>query len=334
MAALRFCGGILLALLVAEALLRLLPVSSATHTGYHLDPHILAYPAQLRFTNAAGWDLRDAQTYTTNNLGFVAHRDFLPDPKAVAVIGDSHIEQNYLPMALRLDTQLEQRLAGRPVYGMGVPGTSLLDYAERIRYAYQHLNIRTMVLVLEDFDIDQALCGSGNTQAWCIAPESGRLEDAHQSTPGLAKRLLRESALAQYLFSQIKLSPDALRKALAPQPPKTPAKTGRTPMAPATYQAIREAFFARLADLPELKLTIALAPGNRYLKPAEEDILPFPMAQFVSDCTARGWSIVDPTPTFRDYRRHTGLTLDVSPSDRHWNRAAVEHVASALAARL
>ena len=44
-------------LLSCEALFRVLPVSTATMTGYYLDPYILSYPADHEWTASTGWDL-------------------------------------------------------------------------------------------------------------------------------------------------------------------------------------------------------------------------------------------------------------------------------------
>ena len=53
---LRLLAGALLTLLALELVLRLLPVSTATLTGYYIDPLILTYPPRHRFTlfNVAG----------------------------------------------------------------------------------------------------------------------------------------------------------------------------------------------------------------------------------------------------------------------------------------
>ena len=141
--------GLMTVVLLAELVCRVLPVSTATVTGYHLDPLILTYPSGHRFRTATGWDLRNAQTLQANNLGFVSDVDFVPDPQAVALIGDSYVEASMLPSTDRLGPQLQRHLGDRPVYAMGGPGSSLLDYAERIRLGSERLGVRDFVVFLD-----------------------------------------------------------------------------------------------------------------------------------------------------------------------------------------
>ena len=129
--------GIIGALIASEILLRLLPVSTSTETGYYLTPSILTYPAHHPFVMATGWNLSNAQHHQSNNYGFLTHREFLPNANAVALIGDSYVEANMLTEDERLNTQLENKLKNRPVYAFGGPGSSLLDYSERARFAQQ-----------------------------------------------------------------------------------------------------------------------------------------------------------------------------------------------------
>ena len=108
--------------LVGEAACRLLPVSSATLSGYHVDPQILTYPPRHEWTSAFGWDLRNPQRLKSNNFGFVADHDFVRNLNAVALVGDSFVEAGMLAAEDRPAAQLEQRLgAGRPVYALGGP---------------------------------------------------------------------------------------------------------------------------------------------------------------------------------------------------------------------
>jgi hypothetical protein len=145
--------GIGVALVALELLFRLLPVSTSTSAGYYIDPLILTYPPGHTFTTSSGWNLQRPQRHRANNFGFVADHDFARNPEAVALIGDSFVEASMLPARERLAAQLESKLGTRPVYAMGAPGTALLDYAERVRFASQRFAIHDFVLLLEHGDI-------------------------------------------------------------------------------------------------------------------------------------------------------------------------------------
>ncbi|MFM9916852.1 MAG: hypothetical protein ACKVOX_13655, partial [Rhizobacter sp.] len=91
----RAVSAVLLALLsfvaAGELLCRLLPVSTATETDYRIDPLVRTYPSHHHWTTSTGWDLRRPQAMTANNEGFAAEHDFVRDPNAIALIGDSYV---------------------------------------------------------------------------------------------------------------------------------------------------------------------------------------------------------------------------------------------------
>src|SRR6185312_9759582 len=148
-------GGVA-ALLMLEIALRILPVPTSTATGYYYDPLILTYPAGHQFRVATGWDLECTQSLRANNFGFVADHDFVTDPNAIALIGDSFVEASMLPAAERLGPQIERRVAPRKVYAFGSPGSALIDYGERMRFAAEHFGIHDFVLLMEQGDIAQS----------------------------------------------------------------------------------------------------------------------------------------------------------------------------------
>ena len=123
---LRWLLGVAGLLLACELALRALPVSTSTETGYYVDPLILTYRPHHAWTSSTGWDLRNAQRQRSNNFGFLASRDFEPDPAAVALIGDSYVEASMLPAHDRPEAQLEAAIGNRPVFAMGGPGSSRL----------------------------------------------------------------------------------------------------------------------------------------------------------------------------------------------------------------
>ncbi|MSR14984.1 MAG: hypothetical protein EXR86_10575 [Gammaproteobacteria bacterium] len=183
----------------------MLPVSTPTKVGYYTDDLILTYPAHHRFVSATGWNLENVQYQRSNNYGYLTSIEFEPDANAIGLVGDSFVEASMLREDQRLAAQLSARIHNRTIYPFGGPGSSLLDYAERIRFAYQRFGIRRFVVVLENRDIKQSLCGSANNHGPCLEPTTLAPMKTLRETPSLAKRLLRQSALAEYLFSQQKL---------------------------------------------------------------------------------------------------------------------------------
>lgn len=322
-----------------EGLCRILPVSSSTETGYHHDPDILNYPARHEWIMSTGWDLRNAQRLRSNNLGFAAHRDFVPDPRAVALIGDSFVESSMLAERERPGYQLEMALAGRPVYAMGGPGSSLLDYANRIRLARDRLQVRDMVVLLEAGDLRQALCGSGNVHSACLAP--GSLEPRRQLQPaaGGLKRVLRHSAAAQYLASQLKVQPQQVVTAVAqwfkPTVPKAAEPQGLPALSPAATQAVLDAFFGRLGPSEAHGKLLFIVDGrhDRDDRPLDPQ-LQAERTAFMTAARRWGALVLDAEQAYAGHHATSKRSLSVGPYDHHLNALGVQILFRAAAARL
>ena len=79
-----------------DLVLRVLSVSTANMTGHDRDPDLLTYPPGHSWTVSTGWDSKNFQHLHANNWGFIANRDFLSNPLAVALVGDSYVESSML----------------------------------------------------------------------------------------------------------------------------------------------------------------------------------------------------------------------------------------------
>lgn len=335
----RFALGVLALAAMGEIALRILPVSSATHSGYYVAPSILTYPPGHRFTMSTGWDLKNAQYLQANNYGFIADHDFVRDSGAVALIGDSFVEANMLPASDRLGAQLEARLRGQNVYALGGPGSSLLDYAERARFAAEKFGVRTFVFVLERGDIRQSLCGSGNVHGPCLAPTTLESRVERQPEPGLAKRVFRESALAQYVFSQLKFDPARFLKGVARSGGEKDAGRDMGARPPSAIderaaKAVLETFFSRLPRSEGGRLVMVVDVDREHLLSASvADAYP-ELTLLGPAALSAGVQLVDIQQPFHRFVARSGLKLEVGPYDHHWNRAATALVADSLASAL
>lgn len=328
--------GAISVLVALELLFRVLPVSTSSATGYYIDPLIMTYPAQWKFTTATGWNLHNAQRHVANDYGFVAGRDFAPDPSAVALIGDSFVEASMLPLRERLAAQLEARLDARPVYAMGGPGSALLDYAERIRFASSKFGVRNFVLLLEHGDVAQSLCGSGNVHGPCLDRTTLAPRVETQPAPGRLKRILRKLALPQYLFSQLKLDPNswlaALRGGFGHRPAAPPvAEANRDAAQSATAtRAVLDTFFERIGPYRKEHLIIVLL-GTSSAADAPADIV---RDELRSAASRNGATLLEPTPEIEGQGTRTGISMRVSPTDAHLNRIALRLIAERVAPEL
>ncbi len=332
--------GLLAAVLLAELLFRLLPVSGATKTDYYIDPLIATYAPNLFWRYSSGWDLRNPQQMTTNNYGFVSDHAFSRNASAVALIGDSFVEASSLAAPDRMAAQLERALGGqRPVYAMGSAGTALLDYAERVRFAHEVFGIRDFVLVLERGDLRQSLCGSGNATGQCLNPLTRTVHSQLAPSASALRRLLRESALMQYLVSQLKVVPSTLlRQAFVRNAPDAPAAKPE-PAKPtgqdagkgmADVEAVTAAFFERIKSHVAGRLIIVL-DADRLALMRHQAIDDPERRHFIELARAAGATVVDTEPVFRGHFEHSVLSLDLGPQDGHFNAIGVRLAVTAAA---
>ncbi len=340
-----------------EMLFRLLPVSTATQSSYWIDPVIVTYPPHHRWVASTGWDLRRPQTLRANNLGFVAERDFVPNPQALALIGDSFVEATMLEADARPGAQLERALGGlsgvtRPVYAMGGAGSALLDYAERVRYAYQHLGVRDFVIQMEGGDVRQSLCGSGNVHGPCLDRETLAPRIETMPPPSTAKRLLRHSALAQYVVGQLKvdfrhLAATAFQRNIPEMAGEDePEEQGRqepqasspghslSPVNEARVVAVTDIFWQRLAAFaPQARVLFVVDGGRSPVNGPLSDIA-LERVRFIEMARARGYKVLDAEQVFAPHVANSPLSLLVAPDDGHMNSYAVELLMRATAQAL
>lgn len=333
-------AGLVLLLLACELLFRLLPVSTATMTGYYIDAAIVTYPAGHHWTVSTGWDLRNAHRLAANNLGFVADGDFVPDKDAIGLVGDSYVEASMLDDVDRPAKQLARALGGRrAVYAFGGPGSALLDYAERIRYASRRLGLRDFVVMMEAGDVRQSLCGSGNVHSPCLDRETLQPRNEPLPDPSLAKRLLRHSALAQYIVGQLKVSLSRLPGQLFPAGgaghvtagPATLIAGDETPQQAARrvamVQAVAHAFFDRIAPyaVGRLVLVIDGRRGLDNLRSESAALAPLMRERdaFMVIARERGATVIDAEPLYLGHWQVSGRALAVGPYDGHLNREGV-----------
>jgi hypothetical protein len=324
-----------------EAVLRVLPVSTATRTGYHVAPSLLTYPPHHQWRVATGWDLRNPQMLTSNNFGFVADHDFVPDANAVALIGDSYVEASMLDARNRPGAQLERELGGVPVYAMGGPGSSLLDYVERLRFARERFGVEQFVLLLEAGDVRQALCGSGNVHSECLDRVTLIPHTERRPAPGPLRRWASRSALAQYVASQLKFDGSRFGRALYtrqvpahPAPAGSTVDSGETAEAPAYVDAVARTFFARLEAVPGVRRVILIVDGRRDARRAVDLMLVAERNRFIELARARGFIVVDAEPLYAAHAANSPLSLDVGPYDGHLNALGVALVAKSAARAL
>ena len=337
-------GGLFGFALACELLFRMLPVSTATLTDYHIDPAILGYPPNHEWRVATGWDLRNSQPMRSNNYGFVSGSDFTFNPRAVALVGDSYVESSMLPSIDRPGQQLERLLAnGRPVFAFGSPGTALLDYAERIRLAYHALGVRDFVVLMEAADLRQSVCGADFVQGECLDLTTNTVLSKRLPGPSAIKQVMRHSAVAQYVGGQLKVEPTRLMRGLfarsVPQHQdekrltrsRQSLDTITTASAQRMVDAVTDAFLARMeVDAPGARL-VFVVDGQRGGGESPPTTLAVERSRFIARARHLGLVVIDAEPLYAQHRSQSTLALAVGPYDNHLNTLGVRLVMAAAA---
>lgn len=336
-------AGFAAVLLLLELVLRILPVSTATMTGYHLDPDVITYPPGHEWTTSTGWDLRNVQHLRANNWGFASERDFDPDPNAIALIGDSYVEAAMLNAADRPGRRLESLLGGKhPVFAFGSPGTALIDHAQRLRLASDRLQVRQVIIWLEQGDARRSLCGSGNVHSQCLDPQTLALRVERRPPPSAVQLWARHSALAQYLFGQLKFQPAVFWRVLfARSTPEEPKKGAAAPQAPAigtltpparrVIDAVVARFFDDAAPYMPRRL-LFVVDGRRAGPAAVSTSVDLERAYLILQLRASGADVIDLEPVFAQYATGSSRSLEVGPYDAHLNAVGVQLVMQQVAA--
>lgn len=242
-----------------------------------------------------------------------------------------------LAPASRPGPQLELALGGsRPVYAMGGPGSSLLDYADRIRYARERFGARSFVLFVERGDLRQSICGSGNVHSACLAAGTLAPRRERLPAPSPLKRVVRHSAFAQYLFSQLKLKPEALlvkwSAAAAPAASSSTVSAGVPALSPQARQAVVSEFLSRLGPASGYDRVVFVVDGRH--APAQDAVdaaLQLERLSVMEGVSAWGATVLDAEQVYARHQGRSRRSLDVGPFDRHLNAWGVHLVMQAAA---
>lgn len=351
---------VVLALLLAEIVLRFLPVTSslnalpvdAAHPVFHFAPN-------RTFVHSAGWDMHRPVHGRINNAGFVNDQDYRRnDPlPLLAVVGDSYIEAEMVPYAQTVQGRLAQRYAGKlRVYSFAGSGAPLSQYLIWAGFAVHEYGARAVVINVVGNDFDESLLAYKYSPGfWYYAPDADgalrlRLVDYR---PGWAIALARHSALVRYLVINMHASallalPSVSSLLFGKRPADAPQYAGNTDAAagPVRVRESLAAIDAFFRDIPE---KIGLPPqdilftvdGFRYDEAAaagKGSYFDLMRRAFLQKAAALGYEAVDLDTRFVPEHARNGAKFDF-PDDDHWNGdghgIAAEAVASStLLARL
>lgn len=246
-----------------------------------------------------------------------------------------------LAPAERPAAQLQSSLGdGRHVFAMGTPGTAMLDYAERIRWAGNTFGIRDFVVWIEAGDARQAICGSGNVVSRCLDGETLEPRIERRPEPSRWQRWARHSALAQYVFGQLKV--DARRLARATFTRATPETTttskappGRqdraepkalSPRSRQVVDAVVGQFLLQIEPYRNGRLLVVVDGRRGGPSLSNGDPMDLERQYLIRKLRQGGIEVLDLEPIYARHWAKSRLSLEVGPYDRHLNALGVSLV--------
>lgn len=324
--------GFLLAAILAEGVLRLFPVS----TGYDFgavdmqDPVLRGTPF-FHYTYSTDWSFHLRNAGALNNYGFRASIDYSPDPRALAVVGNSFVQADAIDPREAITERLGNLLR-RPAYALGADGFSLADYLAAARWAGDTFRVHTVVILLTTGDLSHSCLPWPGKHNLRMVDGTASLSLTDRSAPSRAKRLLNDSSLFRYVFANLRATATwAKGWRRNDDGPPDPDAAGPT-------QGCSEAAFATaatqflLASFREFETTHAarvifvLAPGYRREQHRaagySRDVDAFALR-----AEQEGFAVVHLEAEFAQ-ALHSNVRLDFLPIDGHWTAAA-----NAIAAR-
>lgn len=334
-------AGFLVSVLLAEAVLRALPVTMGLHRTQKHDVWPLhAYGPHQDFSYSMTWQMLHANRGRTNNYGQISPFDYSPDSKPVVVVGDSFVEAMMNRPEDTLQGELGRLLAPeRPVYGLGFSGNSLAEYLAVARMARSEFAPVAMVFLVIDNDIKESW--SNRTGHRYFQIDQGKVREGYMPLDafGIQQRIRQvvgDSALYRYVQVNLGFSIEGVlaRRTNLPQE-STQKPSVLSPDAERRSRVAAEYFLATLpeaAGIPAERIVLVFdSDRERIYDPARPPRRgvdsPEMQAFFKERAAALGFRIVDSGPLFAAHYRLHQRKFDYTPTDRHWNGLAHRVVA-------
>lgn len=313
--------GVVATALVLEVVLQCLPVVS----GLRMEDSSAAMPfnrysPHQPYVYSHGWALANARRGMTNAQGYTNSADF-QDGAAVLVVGDSFIESLMLDYADTLQGNLDRALGGK-VYAAAGSGNGLADGLEILRYYQPRLHPRTVVLFVDAGNLNELLAPAQRGHSHFVV--SGQAVSAVHNpyVESKVKRLVAHSALARYVYYNLKLSDWILSKLQSSKSAGTAAASTADARAAALefyLTQLRQAGGAatRLIFLVDGERNVLYGPGH--VQPQwHGDNRDF----FMARARQHGYAVVDMQPVFAQHWALRRERMDFLPMDGHWNKVA------------
>ncbi len=316
--------GFIAGAVIVEIFLDFFPVS----TGYRFlsvnqnNPILRGTPG---FSNiySKGWNMRLATSVALNNYGYPVGYDYDKISQNISVIGDSYIQAAAINSNDKFYALLDEQLKPRHmrVYGLGMSGASLADYLAHSKWALDEFHSKSIVILLTKGDLQDSVHvrAGGHYIEKMGDGYHLRLTDNPRNLMKVSDVLLK-SSLLRYLMDNLTFSYNFLK--LSNQGEATARSVCQNPdksEPDVTRFLLNE--FKQLSQDKGVTVQFMIDPANRGSQPVsaacERDI-----DRFAKAAEEAGFPIIRLEQAFRQEATKTGLRLDFTPVDHHWNSRA------------
>ncbi|MGE4218619.1 MAG: hypothetical protein AB7G39_04150 [Alphaproteobacteria bacterium] len=348
-AAISIAAGIALFLLMAEIACRILPVNDGLRAQpVNAENPVFRFEADRISTWSKGWNFSIVNTVRVNNDGFVNDNDYDPADRRplLAVIGDSYIEAAMVHFPETVQGRLATVLGNRGrVYSFAASGAGLSQHLAWAAYARDKYRPQAFVFLNISNDFSESLYDREQSPGF---HHFERMPDGTSQLrrvdyePSRARSLLRHSALAMYLITNVKIQQilDFDVQNLGSNDRRWVANIDRsaTDREYDDYRWAVRTYLDRLpaaTGLPPDRIIIASdALRTAIYQPADRDDL-FDSVwgrmrlYMAAEARARGFTVIDLQPSFEAAYARDGRRFEF-PTDSHWNGHGHEMLAQAV----
>ena len=328
---------VLLLLSALEVGLRFLPVPSGMKTApVNADAPIYRFTPNQSVTSSIGWDMAFPTQRRVNNAGFLDRQDYDPnaDGPLLAVIGDSYVEAAAVSYPETLYGRLAAAAEGRGrVYSFGASAAPLSQYLIWAGYARERYRADALAIVVVGNDFDSSAASVSQVPGFhhFVMEREPRLELV-PFEPSPARRALRHSAVARYVFHNLRARSAYRRVKRWIEGVPEPVYVGNTkndtsPERMALAERVIDTFFERLPAYSGLgtdRIVFVLDGMRPHLYDAGEldsvsnSYFARMRLYFIAKAGLLGYQVLDLQPRFIERHQADGALFEF-PTDAHWN---------------
>jgi len=330
--------GCFMALVLLEVTFRFLPVMDAFRTQpVNAANRYVHYLENRDLIYSHGWNFSQRNRVHSNNYGYINDQDYTgaADNALISVIGDSFVEALMVPYRDTVQGRISASLGDKGrAYSFGISGAPLSQYLVFAELAKEEFNTDAMVFVVVINDFDQSLYKYKKAPmfSYFVEDKSGRSLTlrSFDFKPGHMRKLMRNSALVRYLFSNLQAH-ETLRRIVYKKRRfdyLADAVTDEDMRRVSDSRAAVDRFFEllpSLSGLPEGRI-LFVVDGLREgiyddTRDFEKSYFNIMRDYFLSSARERSYETIDMQDVFlRDYRAN-GKRFEFD-DDGHWNAYA------------